>query len=1217
MDFLPVDASTVRTLRATRCALAGGLALVLIVSLSGSLRADDPVPAPATAPSMPDEAPNWTPPPVTSPPTAPAGDTKPITGDKSVSGAKPPATPAAAKPPVINAAATSSQNSSPSSNPTASNTTGSNTASSNTASSSTPAPNTPTPSVTPPSPLPSNPPPLDGPSQYFQREDLLSVQVRAAAIQGQGPVQDLSLFPVEVFPFFLMDRQLYFADVRAFPTVDGTFGGNVGFGYRIYNPSLDRVFGISGWYDADGTRDPYFQQLGLSLETYGRWWDFRTNLYLPIGQTDDQTSLTPISNSSRFVGSNVVYSELQGYIAAMGGVDMEFGIPIPGKFAEDHNVRVYGGWYYFVDDQGDHITGGSARIQANLYQGVDASVQVTNDNFYDTRAFFSLSWTFGPLHRSETSDPSQQSRLGEHVTRNYTVLAPTRSQVDPNIVAIDPVTGSPYTFAHVNSAAATGGNGTINSPFQTIGAALATDATIIFVHANSVFSGSNATLVLNPGQTLLGDGAGLQHILAVNNGTIVLPQAASSTSLPVLESSTGNAITLAAGSFVSGFTITNAASNGIFGNGASNAVLQNVTINNAGGDGIFLSNSTGTVTIGNATITNSAGNGLSLEGGTANIAFSGSVSGSQGYDLVVANTGSGTINMAGLQLPGSGSQGVLLYNNAGNVSFDNLSVLNSAGRGIDIEGNSGQLQFAGTTTVSGAAAESVNIQSLLSTGSVTFDNLSIGNRQGPGLAINESNGTVSVTGTTTITNETGSNASAISISNSSGNTTFGGAVTVSNAATNPGVSLQSNTGVTTFSSLNVTSVNGTGLSANEAGTLVINSAQTAGGGGTISSVNGTAVDIENTNMNVSLAAVSSSNSAAGIKLIASPGSFFVTGDANNSAGSGGTIQTDTVGVVLQNTGTVGLLGMNLTSNGVGIQAQNVQILGVGNSTISGSSSFGLDALNVGTLNINSSTFTGNGAASIRSQYNQFGAYTINLASSTLTSSSADNLLIAGLSGSEGSTLTALVQSSAFSNSATNTAGINLSWNGNLNATIEGNSFAGTGGSNTGVLINNASTLNQSTITLTGNEFAANGGNDVGYHIITAGPSAIALSSNTVQFGAANGTGMEFSLGPNASVELSANQIFDNAGGATGILFDSVTGPSTIGIDGNSISVPNGGGPDRGIIFTSVTDPVVSGMTYMVILSGTENNTVTGTATPFSVPASTTTGGILVNGAVVP
>ena len=59
-------------------------------------------------------------------------------------------------------------------------------------------------------------------------------------------------------------------------------------------------------------------------------------------------------------------------------------------------------------------------------------------------------------------------RLGEHVTRNYTVLAPTRSTIDPNVMAVDPSTGTPYTFAHVNSAAGAGGNGSINSPFQTI-----------------------------------------------------------------------------------------------------------------------------------------------------------------------------------------------------------------------------------------------------------------------------------------------------------------------------------------------------------------------------------------------------------------------------------------------------------------------------------------------------------------------------------------------------------------------------------------------------------------------------------------------------------------------------------------------------------------------------------------------------------------------------
>src|ERR1700727_1220481 len=39
--------------------------------------------------------------------------------------------------------------------------------------------------------------------------------------------------------------------------------------------------------------------------------------------------------------------------------------------------------------------------------------------------------------------------------------------------------------------------------------------------------------------------------------------------------------------------------------------------------------------------------------------------------------------------------------------------------------------------------------------------------------------------------------------------------------------------------------------------------------------------------------------------------------------------------------------------------------------------------------------------------------------------------------------------------------------------------------------------------------------------------------------------------------------------------------------------------------------------YMIKLTSAENNIVAGTATPCSVPAFTTTGGIQVNGAVVP
>jgi hypothetical protein len=1067
-----------------------------------------------------------------------------------------------------------------------------------------------------PSPFPSQAvrPPDELPA-INETSDMASIQFWGGGVYGQGPVQDRSILPVEMFPFFRMDESLYFSDLRFFPTIDGTFGGNVGLGYRYYSKGWDRVFGISGWYDADGTRDDYFQQLGLSLEAYGGPFDFRTNFYLPIGQTDRQNSLALVNNSSRFVGNNMVYDQIETFTAAMRGFDMEAGVGIPGRFAQEHALRAYGGWYYFVDDQGDNIVGASARVQANIASGLDTSVQITNDNFYNTRAFFSVSWTFGPLRRSESVSSTAEDRLGEHVTRNYTVLAPTRTRLDPDVVALDPQTGTPYTFAQVNSAAAPGGNGTINSPFQTIAAAQASNDEIIFVQANSIFHGAAATITMSPGQVILGDGAGVQHTIVVPQlGSILLPQAASSSSLPILDSATGAAVVLASNTIFSGFTITNSVGNGIYGNGISNALIGNVTIDHAGADGIHLVNSTGTDQIVNASINNAVGDGLAILGGSANLTFAGQIAGSQGHDLNISNTSSGTIDMTNAQFPGSGSQGILLQNDAGDVNFNNLTVANTAGKGIDIEGASGTVQFAGTTTVSGAGATSVNIQDLVSTGSVTFDNLSIGNRHDAGLAINNSSGTVTVSGTTNITNEAGATPSALSISNSSGNVTFSGAVNVVNATGNPGVSLQNNTGTTNFSSLNISSVNGTGLYANNAGTLDVSTSQNGTAGGTIQAANGTAVDIENTTMNVNLTSISSSGATVGLKLISTPGTFFVFGDSGGTAGSGGTIQGAGTGVLLENTGTVGLVLMKLDSNGVGIQAQNAAYLGLGSVQVTNSTSYGIDALDVKQLSINNSTFSGNGAANIRFQVDQIGAYSFSASSSSFTSASADNILVQSLSGSEGSTLTFTSESNTFQNSQAGTAGINLNWNGNLSATVDQNAFVGTASSNTGVHIDSLSTADLSTVSITNNSFTGNGGSDTGFQLITAGPSQLTLTGNAVQFGATGGTGFRFSLGPSATVNLANNSVVDTAGGATGVLFDSITGPGSVTINANAVSLANNG---SGIIFSSVTDPVISGMTYNVGLVGTQNNVIQGATTAFSVPAGTTTGGIVVNGTVVP
>jgi hypothetical protein len=962
---------------------------------------------------------------------------------------------------------------------------------------------------------------------------------RGAHIEGQGVPQIQSITPVELFPYVIYDESLFFADLRFFPTNDLTVGGNAGFGYRYYSEGLDRIFGASGWYDGDNTRHFLLEQLGLSLESYGGPFDVRSNLYYPIGPTTRQSALSLVNGSAQFVGDNVAFTQFRSWFSALKGVDAEAGIPLPGEFFEERGTRFYAGGYHFWDNQ-NTITGASVRLQSNLIAGLDGQVQVTYDNFFQTRAFVGLSYTFGALHRSEMKQTTSYGRMGEHVTRNYTVVAEPHAQYE-TVTATDPATGKPYTFAHVASGAAAGGNGSVNSPFQTIAAAQLAHRDIVFVHAGSVFNGANASLVLTPGSRIFGDGAGVRHFIQVPQfGSLLLPQ--HSGNLPVLANAAGDAVVLASNSQFAGFAITHPGGNGIIGTGVQNVLMSDLGVDHSGGSGILLTNTAGPFTITNAAISN------------------------------------------------------------------------SGGPGINIQGGSPQIHFLDTTTVSGAAGPSVLINGLAAAGSVNFTNLAIDHRQSTGVEIDNSAGSVTASGTTTISNETGVTASALAITGSSGNFSFNQVEVAGATGATGGVNLQNDTGTTFFQKLDIGSVSGTALVAHSAGNLAVNPAVNnqvdTTQGGSIVAASGAAIDIQNTNLNANFTSISSNHApTAGISLINTTGFFAVYG-SSTAAGSGGTIQNAPVGIFLQSAGITGFRLMTLDSNGVGIHANGVTQLLVGSTTITNSASYGIDALNSPAVNIANSTFGGNGAANIRVQVNAPGTYAYTLQGNSFTSAASDNVVVSLLPGGEGSTMNFLATGNSFANTLAGTDGIRLGWNGILAATINQSNFTVSGGSNTGVFISNSSPSALSSITYTNNTFLSTGGTDTAFNLAAAGPSQVTIFDNLAQFNATNGTGYLLALAPSSTVNIASNSIGDTAGGATGILFNPINGPASVTINDNNMQLTNQGAfPDRGIIF--------SGVTGTIQLIGTQNNVITNAATPFFVPVGTTTGSILVNGATLP
>jgi hypothetical protein len=824
------------------------------------------------------------------------------------------------------------------------------------------------------------------------------VMLRGAHIEGQGIPQVLPITPIELFPYIYSDEALFFSDVRFFPTNNGTFGGNAGLGYRFYNNSLDTLFGASVWYDADDTRRLYFQQAGVSLEAYHSLFDWRSNVYIPFGSTSRTSFLGILPGSTQFVGENIAYSQQHSWYAAMKGFDMEAGIPVPGEFSRDHGLRVYGGGYYYADNDNNSIAGVSSRIQANIIAGLDAHVQIMYDPYYETRAFVGLAWTFGPIHRSKISQSTPLGRIGEHVTRNYTVVAPERSTTN-NLLAINPATGNPYRVSHVDSSGGGSDNGTVSNPFHSVAAAQAAHRDFIFVHSGSTFTGSNASVVLGPGDRVLGDYTGAAHYISVPElGNILLPHAGGNGNRPVFMGSSGDSIVLANNSEFSGFSIVNAGGNAISASGVQNAILNDIRIDGASGNGLSFVNSSGSYQLHDVVIANSGGDGANFNGGSASITWDGRIVAGGGHHLVVANMNGGNVDLSGVTFDGSGGKGVLLSNVSGSVTFNNLTLNNPTTDGILIDGGSGQFAFNGTTTVAHSGGPAIAIHNLQQQANVAFGNVNIDHRQGRGVEIDHSDGAVNFSGSTNITNEDGTNASAVSIENSPGLFSMN-TVNITDATGHPAVNLQNNTGTTTFQTLNITANGGAGLYVRNGGTLAIN--PTAGDGsvdtnlgGTISTSGGSALDIAGTNLNINLQSVSAQNASTGVRIVNTSGYLNVFG--NNSEGTGGRILNSTTAMFLQDSQNLSFKWMTLDTNNLGIHADNVNSLALQNSVIKHTATYGIDAYNTTQLALKDSSLTTNGSGNLRAQFDTRRSYSYSFSGTEFKTDAPNNVILAGL-----------------------------------------------------------------------------------------------------------------------------------------------------------------------------------------------------------------------------
>jgi hypothetical protein len=457
---------------------------------------------------------------------------------------------------------------------------------------------------------------------------------------------------------------LWAADLRGHLSVYGGFFSNTGIVRKQFLGGT--LLGLGVYWDYDGDLNQYptggalgtsqygqfghaYNQVGVSGEWLTDFGNLRSNGYIPVGTT--AYTVGAPGDNGWFVGNSILCQ--YGLDAALSGADLEVGAYIPGL--SDWAGMISVGGYTFGNARYNWGSGSQAgqdvvpyfggvytRLDLTLLKNWDFSLQYNNDSYFDSTGFARLTYRMGGSRRRNVPDQVEQPMMrNEHIVRAH----------QTPIVAVNPVTNAAWNVIHVDSAAAPRGNGTAETPVQTLAAAQALAANpydIVFVRtgnsattpyaSNWVFQADN--------QILVGQGSTLQ----LNTATCGYRQffGPASTTYPVLTSS-GNAITLRNGAIVDHFRIENAPV-GIL---ADNTLTTGANVNdvqiatNAGQTGVSVVGvPSGAVNFYNMNVANQ-GRGLWVNGGAPDVKFQGLISGTGATDesVLVQNLTGGSVNV--------------------------------------------------------------------------------------------------------------------------------------------------------------------------------------------------------------------------------------------------------------------------------------------------------------------------------------------------------------------------------------------------------------------------------------------------------------------------------------------------------------------------------------------------------------------------------------------
>jgi hypothetical protein len=218
---------------------------------------------------------------------------------------------------------------------------------------------------------------------------------------------------------------------------DSANEGNIGFVYRdlLYNDKL--MLGFNAFFDTRRTiLDNRFNQVGLGVEAFSHWFDFRANYYHPLTDAAREPKFDlfyPGGPSGTLV--TLGFEEpLQGWDAEVGAL-----LPVLSNYLE---TKVIAGLYSFYPSYHDRIYGNEVRVELRLNDFITLTAEFYDDNissstylggyltipipFYDNASdIFNPDYSFGKGVRDFKARMLDKTERDRHIRTLAGPIGPT------------------------------------------------------------------------------------------------------------------------------------------------------------------------------------------------------------------------------------------------------------------------------------------------------------------------------------------------------------------------------------------------------------------------------------------------------------------------------------------------------------------------------------------------------------------------------------------------------------------------------------------------------------------------------------------------------------------------------------------------------------------------------------------------------------------------